>query len=126
MAETLLDVRHEPKARAYELVHAAFDQVMGDTDLTADDFLRVSLSVRDSDGNTSRSFVDLAPANPGTRGGGGGGGDEDAPRSQILFPDDGTPFSPGDEVRFSGTAVDPQDEIQSLQPTIKPAYSPSA
>ena len=32
MAEALLDVRHEPKARAYELVHAAFDQVMGDTD----------------------------------------------------------------------------------------------
>ena len=32
MAETLLDVRHEPKPRAYELVHAAFDQVMGDTD----------------------------------------------------------------------------------------------
>jgi GAF domain-containing protein len=32
MAETLLDVRHEPKPRAYELVTAAFDQVMGDTD----------------------------------------------------------------------------------------------
>lgn len=32
MAETLLDVRQEPKPRAYELVHAAFDQVMGDTD----------------------------------------------------------------------------------------------
>jgi len=32
VAETLLDVRHEPKARAYELVQAAFDQVMGDTD----------------------------------------------------------------------------------------------
>ena len=32
MAETLLDVRHEPKHRAYELVHAAFDEVMGDTD----------------------------------------------------------------------------------------------
>ena len=32
MAETLLDVRHEPKPRAYELVHAAFDQVMGHTD----------------------------------------------------------------------------------------------
>lgn len=32
MAETLLDVRHEPKARAYELVQSAFDQVMGDTD----------------------------------------------------------------------------------------------
>jgi len=32
VAETLLDVRQEPKARAYELVHAAFDQVMGDTD----------------------------------------------------------------------------------------------
>ena len=32
MAETLLDVRHEPKPRAYELVHAAFEQVMGDTD----------------------------------------------------------------------------------------------
>ena len=31
MAETLLDVRHEPKARAYELVQEAFDQVMGDT-----------------------------------------------------------------------------------------------
>ena len=31
MAETLLDVRHEPKARAYEMVHAAFDQVMGET-----------------------------------------------------------------------------------------------
>lgn len=32
MAETLLDVRREPKARAYGLVQAAFDQVMGDTD----------------------------------------------------------------------------------------------
>ena len=32
MAETLLDVRREPKPRAYELVHAAFDQVMGDID----------------------------------------------------------------------------------------------
>ena len=32
MAETLLDVRQEPKPRAYELVHVAFDQVMGDTD----------------------------------------------------------------------------------------------
>ena len=32
MAETLLDVRHEPKPRAYELVQEAFDQVMGDTD----------------------------------------------------------------------------------------------
>ena len=32
MAETLLDVRQEPKPRAYELVHAAFDQVMGDID----------------------------------------------------------------------------------------------
>ena len=32
MAETLLDVRHEPKPRAYELVQTAFDQVMGDTD----------------------------------------------------------------------------------------------
>jgi L-methionine (R)-S-oxide reductase len=32
VAETLLDVRHEPKPRAYELVHEAFDQVMGDTD----------------------------------------------------------------------------------------------
>ena len=31
MAETLLDVRHEAKPRAYELVQAAFDQVMGDT-----------------------------------------------------------------------------------------------
>ena len=31
MAETLLDVRHEPKARAYELVQEAFDKVMGDT-----------------------------------------------------------------------------------------------
>jgi len=31
MAETLLDVRHEPKARAYEMVHAALDQVMGET-----------------------------------------------------------------------------------------------
>ena len=32
MAETLLDVRLEPKPRAYELVHEAFDQVMGDID----------------------------------------------------------------------------------------------
>jgi L-methionine (R)-S-oxide reductase len=32
VAETLLDVRQEPKPRAYELVHAAFDQVMADTD----------------------------------------------------------------------------------------------
>ena len=32
MAETLLDVRQEPKPHAYELVHVAFDQVMGDTD----------------------------------------------------------------------------------------------
>ena len=32
MAETLLDVRQEPKPRAYELVHAAFDQVIGDID----------------------------------------------------------------------------------------------
>ena len=32
MTETLLDVRQEPKPRAYELVHAAFDQVMGETD----------------------------------------------------------------------------------------------
>jgi GAF domain-containing protein len=32
VAETLLDVRHEPKPRAYELVRAAFEQVMGDTD----------------------------------------------------------------------------------------------
>jgi GAF domain-containing protein len=32
VAETLLDVRQEPKPRAYELLHAAFDQVMGDTD----------------------------------------------------------------------------------------------
>ena len=32
MAEILLDVRREPKARAYGLVQAAFDQVMGDTD----------------------------------------------------------------------------------------------
>ena len=32
MAETLLDVRQEPKPRAYELVHAAFEQVMADTD----------------------------------------------------------------------------------------------
>ena len=32
MAEMLLDVRHEPKPRAYELVHAAFDQVIGGTD----------------------------------------------------------------------------------------------
>lgn len=32
MAETLLDVRREPKPRAYELVHAAFDQVIGDID----------------------------------------------------------------------------------------------
>ena len=32
MAETLLDVRHEAKPRAYELVHEAFAQVMGDTD----------------------------------------------------------------------------------------------
>ena len=31
MAETLLDVRHELKPRAYELVQEAFDQVMGDT-----------------------------------------------------------------------------------------------
>jgi len=32
VAETLLDVRQEPKPRAYELVYAAFEQVMGDTD----------------------------------------------------------------------------------------------
>jgi GAF domain-containing protein len=32
VAETLLDVRQEPKPRAYELVDAAFNQVMGDTD----------------------------------------------------------------------------------------------
>jgi GAF domain-containing protein len=32
MAETLLDVRHEPKPQAYDQVRAAFDQVMGDTD----------------------------------------------------------------------------------------------
>jgi len=32
VAEALLDVRHEPKPRGYELVQAAFDQVMGDTD----------------------------------------------------------------------------------------------
>jgi GAF domain-containing protein len=32
VAETLLDVRQEPKPRAYELVHEAFNQVMGDTD----------------------------------------------------------------------------------------------
>ncbi len=32
MAETLLDVRQEPKPRAYELVHTAFHQVMGNTD----------------------------------------------------------------------------------------------
>ena len=31
MAETLLDVRREPKARAYAMVHAALDQVMGET-----------------------------------------------------------------------------------------------
>jgi GAF domain-containing protein len=28
----MLDVRHEPKARAYEQVHAAFEQIMGDID----------------------------------------------------------------------------------------------
>lgn len=32
MAETLLDVRQEPKPRAYEMVREAFGQVMGDTD----------------------------------------------------------------------------------------------
>ena len=32
MAETLLDVRQEPKPRAYDQVRAAFDQVIGDTD----------------------------------------------------------------------------------------------
>ena len=32
MAETLLDVRHEPKPQAYDQVRAAFDQVVGDSD----------------------------------------------------------------------------------------------
>jgi L-methionine (R)-S-oxide reductase len=32
MAEAILDVRHEPKAKAYALVYAAIGDVLGDTD----------------------------------------------------------------------------------------------